>query len=98
MDSLLSLLPMLKQYSGLLAAVAGVLVLTSQHWTPLLSKIPLPKFAPKDSSGCESRRLTLVGVRHKASEMPAGAEREKSLALCDEMDKLVSRLWPEASA
>lgn len=52
---------------------------------------------PTQRTACENRRTTLVGIRHKASEMPPGEERDKALALCDEMDKLASSLWPEAA-
>jgi hypothetical protein len=52
---------------------------------------------PTQRTACENRRTTLVGIRHKASELPAGEEREKALTLCDEMDKLAARLWPEAA-
>lgn len=74
MDSLLSLLPMLKQYSGLIAAVAGVLVLTSQHWTPLLKKLPLPSFknAEDDPSAdlADVEALHLLQARAKRSKCP----------------------------
>jgi hypothetical protein len=52
---------------------------------------------PTQRTACENRRTTLVGIRHKSSELPAGEEREKALTLCDEMDKLAARLWPEAA-
>ncbi len=52
---------------------------------------------PTQRTACENRRTTLIGIRHKSSELPAGAEREKALSLCDEMDKLAATLWPEAA-
>lgn len=52
---------------------------------------------PTQRTACENRRTTLIGIRHKSSELAAGDEREKALALCDEMDKLAARLWPEAA-
>jgi hypothetical protein len=49
------------------------------------------------SGDCESRRLTLVGIRHKASELTDATKRSEALALCDQIDVLAKELWPEAA-
>ncbi len=61
------------------------------------SRRTVAKEPTADHVGCENRRLTLVGMRHKSSEMPPGPERDKALTLCDEMDALAITLWPEAT-
>ena len=76
MDTLLSLLPMLKQYSGLLAAVAGLAVITSQHWLPLVKGIKFPGFKTADESDSKSdlsdvEALHLLQARAKRSNCPA---------------------------
>jgi hypothetical protein len=50
-----------------------------------------------DKKACESRRLTLVGLRHTASEIKDVTARNEALAICDKVDELAAKLYAEAA-
>jgi hypothetical protein len=84
-EFLLSLLPMLKQYSGLLAALAGVAVITSKHWMPYLKALKLPGLKPADDPAADIsdvEALHLLQARAKRSNCPALKKAVRDVEVC----------------